>query len=811
MKKDFITAFILGLMTYSSFSQKFTQTIRGTVIDNDSKLPLIGASVIVPNNANFTGTITDANGVFRLPNIPIGRASVQVSYMGYQTVTLPNIEVNSGKEVVLNIALQESVLKLGEVEITTGRKKGEAVNEMAPLSLHSITLEETKRFTGGMDDPARVVSCFAGVASTPDGSSDIIVRGNSPKYMQWRLEGNEMPGPYHMDDQNSSFGALTALNNNLLATSDFYTGAFSAEYGNVISSVYDVRLRPGNNERFEATAGVGLMGTELTVEGPFRKGYTGSYLFNYRFSTISLVKELGLVDVDGGVNYQDATFKFVLPTKKAGTFSIYGLGGQSGVSMENIGPSGLSTPGSPLTSALVSKDFYKSNYLANLGVNHMLTLNPKSTIRTSLTFSRTGADDDVYRRDTIRIFNPGGEIPTDSVTGRKHIIRSRIANTVVRASVTYSNKISQSDRIQAGLKYSLNGFRNQVSEFSHETAGMVTMNDIDVWLGTLNTFVSWKHNFGERLSVVTGLHNMNLPGEGTSTLEPRFSINWKVGKTHTFHAGYGMHSTMERIHNYYTRVMQPDGSYTEPNRHLGLLKAHHVVVGYEKRFSKHLVGKIEAYCQFLYDLPVENDSASSYCTLNEGIDYRYVALVNKGRGENCGLEISVERFFDNNFYLLVNASLFDSKYKALDNVWHNTRYNNNYIINILGGKEFRGLGRKHNQVLALNAKIFVEGGQRYIPLLRDAQGNIAVDPEHDRYFDYSKAYDRQLDNFFQLNLSASYKFNRAKATHELFLDLMNLTNGKARMAEYYDAGKPGKVGYSTQFGFFPNLMYRIYF
>jgi hypothetical protein len=242
-----------------------------------------------------------------------------------------------------------------------------------------------------------------------------------------------------------------------------------------------------------------------------------------------------------------------------------------------------------------------------------------------------------------------------------------------------------------------------------------------------------------------------------------------------------------------------------------LLKAHHYVLGYEKRFTENLIGKIEVYYQSLYNLPVENNDTSYYATINEGIDYKYVELVNKGRGKNYGVEISIERFFDKNFYFLFNSSLFDSKYKSLEGIWRNTRYNNNYIVNILFGKEFKNLGKKQNQTLALNTKIFLEGGQRYIPLIRDAQGNVAVEPENDRYFDYGKAYNGKLDNIFLLNLSASYKFNKPGATHEIFLDLMNLTNGQARMAEYYDASKPGKVGYTTQFGFFPNLMYRVYF
>jgi hypothetical protein len=282
MKKLISSTLMIAVFSTLALSQKLTQTVRGTIIDTDSKLPLTGATVIIVGTNPPIGAATDANGNFRIIKVPVGRISLKLSYLGYESRTITDIVVNSGKEVVLDFTMQESVTKMQEVVIKATRKKGEAINEMSQLSLHSITLEETKRFTGGMDDPARVVSSFAGVASTPDGSSDIIVRGNSPKYMQWRLDGAEISSPYHMDDQNSSFGALTALNNNLLATSDFYTGAYSSEYGDVISGVYDVKLRTGNNEKFEATGGIGFMGTELTLEGPFKKGYAGSYLFNYR-------------------------------------------------------------------------------------------------------------------------------------------------------------------------------------------------------------------------------------------------------------------------------------------------------------------------------------------------------------------------------------------------------------------------------------------------------------------------------------------------------------------------------------------------
>jgi hypothetical protein len=754
MKKFITTTLFFAIFATLAFSQKLTQTVRGTVIDTDSKLPLTGATVVISGVNPPIGAVTDVNGNFRLEKVSIGRIILQLSYIGYETKTITDIVVNSGKEVVLDLSLQESVIKMDEAVVKAYRKKGEAINEMSQLSLHSITLEETKRFTGGMDDPARVVSSYAGVASS-DASSDIIVRGNSPKYMQWRLDGAEISSPYHMDDQNSSFGALTALNNNLLSTSDFYTGAFSSEYGDVISCVYDVKLRPGNNEKFEATGGIGLMGTELTLEGPFKKGYAGSYLFNYRYSSISLINDIGLIDVPGVVNYQDATFKVVLPTKRSGTFSFFGLGGLSGFSMDNMGPKDLSTPGRTTSSSLISKDFHKANYLANLGMNHILSVNEKSFIKTSLNFSGTGADDDVFETDTLRTFNIGGEPVSESVSPRMHTVQSTIVNSAVRGAITYNNKINSKNRIQIGTKYTLYNFDYFQSIYSDKEDSLINVNDFKNNLGALSNFISWRHSFNENIILVAGLHNMNIFSRNTSTVEPRLSVNWKIDNLNSVHLGYGMHSTIEKIQNYYTKILQDDGSFTEPNKNLGLLKAHHFVIGYEKRFSENLIGKVEAYYQSLYNLPVENSNTSSYATINEGIDYKYVELVNKGSGKNYGVEISLERFFDKNFYFLINGSLFDSKYKTLDGVWRNTRYNNNYIVNILFGKEFRNLGKKQNQTLALNSKVLFMGGQRYIPLLRDAQGNVAVEPENGRYFDFGKSYNKKLDNTFLLNLSVS--------------------------------------------------------
>lgn len=810
MKKIIFTSFLIALFSTMAFSQQLTQTVRGTIIDMDSQLPLIGVAVRILGANSFNGAATNVNGEFRLEKVMVGRITLQLSYVGYETKTIPDIEVNTGKEKILNLTMQESVLELNEVVVKATKNKGEATNQMSLISTRSISAAETKRYAGGLDDPSKILSNFAGVTASQNGGNDIIVRGNSPKYVQWRLDGVEITNPTHFADQNSVSGGVSALNNSLLTASDFSTGAFSAEYGDVLSGVYDVKLRTGNNQKYETSLGVGVQGTDLTVEGPFKKGYGGSFLVNYRYSTISLLNNLGVIQLDGVLNYQDGAFKVVLPTKK-GTFSFFGLAGLSGGSLKDVQADNIAIPGNETITSDITEDYDKDNYLSNLGMNHTFSINDRSFIKTTLSYSNSGIKEDVFKIKTTKLTNNQGEFLRDSVGNRDLNYQSRINNSVYRGAITYNNKLNAKNTIQIGAKYALLGYDSKLSGIQGNSTDMSTMADFTENIGTLNNFISWKHRFNENITIVAGLHNMNVFYNKKSTIELRIALNWQINPTSSFSAGYGKHSTMESVHNYFAKVKQPDGSVTEPNKNLNLLKADHFVMGYEKRFGENIRVKLEAYYQNLYNLPVENNDSSYYATINEGTDFRYVELVNKGTGKNYGMELTLERFFSKGYYYLINASIYDSKYKTLEGVERNTKYNGNYLANILIGKEFANRGKKKNQTLNLNAKVFFGGGQRYIPLLTDAQGRLAVDPANNKFWDYKKAYDKKFEDIYQVNLSASYKWNKPKVTHELFITLDNITNNKGKLSEYYDEKIPGKIGYVTQFELFPNLMYRLYF
>ncbi|GAB5555079.1 MAG: carboxypeptidase-like regulatory domain-containing protein [Saprospiraceae bacterium] len=791
---------ILTLLLLSTWllGQELSQTVRGTILDQDNQQALIGAEVIVVDSAPLKGAITDENGQFRLTAVPVGRVTLQVSYLGYETTIIPNVVVTTGKESILQIRVQESTTELQEVVVKAYQRSGEATNPMALVSARAITMEEMNRLATGFNDPALITANFAGVTNAGSGGNDIIVRGNSPKYLQWRLEGVPITNPNHFADQNAVLGSTSILNSNLLATSDFYTGAFPAAFGNAISGIYDVRLRNGNNEKVEGILGIGLVGTDITLEGPLKKGYDGSFLVNYRYSTSDILNKAGLVDVAGSPRFQDAAFKLNLPSQKLGTFSLFGIGGLSDFELVNATPEDWDTPGDAIFSGQVYEDYTKASFLFNTGLKHTIALNPQSYLKTALSLTLENIKDDVFQK-------------SDSLSTGTASFVSDLKRMTYRANSTYFQKINAQNTLQAGLTYTLFDQKFDQSMRLATDAPLEVLLGFDEQISMLSTFFSWKYQANEAITLVAGLHNNNVFFNDKHTLEPRLSARWKNSEKGTFNFAYGLHSTMESIHHYFAEIERIDGSLTQPNLDLDLLKAHHFVLSYEHYFTPKLVAKVALYYQYLYDLPVENNDSSYFATINESAEIEYFDLVNEGTGQNYGIELSLQRYFNDHYYFLFNISVYESNYKTLEGITRDTRFNSNYSINAIAGKEFPNLGQQNNRTIGINARFSIRGGQRIIPLLRDPQGNVIADPTTATYWDYDKAYENDLEDIYQLTLSMSYKIERTNASHEFFLNLENITNNKGKLTEFYDANAPNQVGHTTQFGLLPNLMYRLYF
>src|SRR5690606_37678565 len=326
LKKSFVLVFIFAANWLHA--QSLTQTLRGKIVDQVTQMPLPGATVMVLNTDPLVGATTDVEGEFKILKLPVGTYTIRVSFIGYKDFILPNVIVNSGKEVVLNIPIEEDIVQMDEI-VVTATEKDRTINDMVLISGRTFSVEETRKFAAAVNDPARMAASFSGVVSTDDGNNNISIRGNSPNGLLWRMEGIDIPNPNHFVNPGTSGGGISILSSQLLTNSDFLTGAFTAEYGNALSGVFDLSLRKGNNEKREFTLQAGFLGTDFAAEGPIAKNYKGSYLINYRYSTLSLISKLGVPLGDFVTDFQDLSLNIFLPAGKKSSFTVFGFGGLS--------------------------------------------------------------------------------------------------------------------------------------------------------------------------------------------------------------------------------------------------------------------------------------------------------------------------------------------------------------------------------------------------------------------------------------------------------------------------------------------------
>jgi hypothetical protein len=301
----------------NTFAQ--TGVIRGTVLDKQSEKSIAGATIVLLSDPN-KGTITDESGSFELKNVPLGRQTIQINYLGYESSTVPDIDLTAGKDFVISVYLIEKFDSLEEVVIVAeGNNKAKSINKLAAVSVRQFSPEEVNRYAGGRSDVARLASNFAGVSTSDDSRNDIVVRGNSPTGLLWRLEGIPIPSPNHFSTLGTTGSPVSALNPNLLSNSDFITSAFPAEYGNAIGGVFDLSLRKGNNKDYEYSVGVAAFpGAEVMAEGPLgKKG--GSFLVAGRYGIVGV---LGLAGTTAQPNYNDFSFNVDLGKSKWGNFQI---------------------------------------------------------------------------------------------------------------------------------------------------------------------------------------------------------------------------------------------------------------------------------------------------------------------------------------------------------------------------------------------------------------------------------------------------------------------------------------------------------
>lgn len=786
--------FLLFFLLYYT-TAAHAQRLTGLVRDKESRTPLPGALIFI-DTAGSASAITDTNGAFVVEDLPTGKYSVTAAMAGYQHQKATGVLLTAGRDAYLEFFLEEKATALTEVSVSA--KRG-VRNEMALISARPFDVQETERYAGSRSDPARMASNFAGVQGADDSRNDIIVRGNSPMGVLWRMEDLDMPNPNHFAIPGSSGGPVSMLNNKTLANSDFFTGAFPAEYGNSTAGVFDLKLRRGNQRRYEATAQLGFLGTELAAEGPLsRKENGASFLVTYRYSTLKLFEGLNIkIGTNSVPNYQDAAFNLFFPMGRKSSLMLFGIGGLSKI---DLIVSKLTEPSEELYGESDRDQYFKSN-TGMVGAAFQSTLSDRTFAKVAVGFSASqigGMHDKVFRDADFQV---------DSL---KPILDYENLTNAVVAHAYVNHKINRQQTFTVGLinnLYLLN-YRDSSRQYPPTLQEWQQRENFIGNTDLAQAYAQYKYRPNDRLSLTGGLHTQFLTHNKSFAIEPRAALRYLLSKG-AISLGYGLHSQLQPLYQYFAHLPQKDASQMH-NYEVGFTRAHHFVAGYEWPLGNAIRLRTEAYYQYLFDVPIETRAGSSFSGLNQGADFSRLfpdTLVNKGTGYNYGLELTLEKAFSKGYYFLFTGSLFDSKAKGNDGMWRNTDFNGRFAVNALGGYEPK---LSDKTTLLTGIKITWAGGRLYSPpdtAASNALGDfVAIDAERNTL---------SFPNYFRVDARLGVRISGKKLTHELAVDLVNVAGIKNVLSLIYspDLAAQGKDPFIRQYqlGFLPLFYYRVDF
>jgi hypothetical protein len=771
----------VAMTSVPAFTQTtLKQTVRGKIMDADTKTGLPGATILLKESNPLMGTTSDLEGNFTLNQVPVGRHNFKASYMGYEPVIISEILIGSGKEVVLSIELRESTQSLDEVVVKASTDKDRTANSMATLSARTFSVEEASRYAGGLDDPARLAAGFAGVATTQTTNNAIIIRGNSPRGVLWRVEGVDVPATFHFP--NVDFvggGGYTVFSSQMLRNSDFYTGAFPAEYGNAFSGVFDVKMRTGNTEKREYTAGIGIQGVDFAAEGPFVKGKKATYLFNYRYGTLGLMGQI--VSFPNLPTFQDFTFKLDFPTQKAGIFTFWGMGA------DDINNKDAKEDPTQWETSIDYMNQRYTNRFGVIGLSHRITFGKNTYLNTILS-----ADGMSYTFDKKEYSLDMRMLP---------VLNSQSTEGKYTFKTTINHRLSSRINSRTGITVNSLFFDNKLklAFFTHPDDLLNFVDNKGTALST-QAFTQFRIDLLPNLSTNIGVHSMYLNVNDKATIEPRTGVNWGFTDKDELSIAYGLHSQMEELRTYYSEV-DNNGIKELQNKDLDFMKSHHFVLGYSRKVNDVVRIKVEPYYQMLQNIPVYPNSSFSIInvTNNWAINRK---MENTGTGKNYGIDFTLERFLKDGYYYLFTATIFDSKYTGGDGKEYNTVYNRGHVINLLAGKEWMIQGKN---ILGVSAKVTYMGGLRYTPVLyEESMAAQWALPDH------ARAYESPFPSTTGVDLSITYKVNNAKYTGTWYFMIKNALMQPDYSDPFYSRMKNDVIIDEMKMPF-PSLGYKIEF
>lgn len=778
--------FFLCFLFNSQFinSQTLTQNIQIVVTDAFTGENLPGAYLTLNKDSLIQQAVTNEHGSYTFRDLPLGKYQLEVRYTGYEKERLTQLNLSSGKALSIEVALHESAQEIETVDVNAWADKHAARNSMALTGSRSFTPDETTRYAGSYGDPARMAMNYAGVLPVRDNRNDIIVRGNSAFGLQWRIEGIEIPNPNHFGASATTGGPITIINSNLLSKSDFFNGAFPAEYGNAVAGVFDLKLRASNPQKREHYVQLGWNGLEFGTEGPFVKGNQATYLIAYRHSVTDIAYQLG-ADPKNRIAYKDLSFKFNFPSKKIGYFSLIGMGGNSLILLDE-----RRYARDELLFESYGEITDNQTSAGMLGLVHKIYPGKNTGIITTLSATANTVKNQL---DTFNLQNETAVLWASEDT--KEI--SLDAETKLKRKTSYGADISLGAEWQHYiLSYQDMENINGQKRFYTDTTGVHT--------DFTRAWAEHKYTFGISWQTYAGLHAQYFFLNKSYSVEPRLAVKYRINRRSDLTYGFGLHSQLQPRVSYFVQTAVGD-NFLYTNQNLDFTKSMHHILSYNLLINKNLLFKAESYYQQLYNVPV-SQTEPAYSLINFSAEYhieRKDSLINEGSGQNYGLELTLEHYFRDNFFWLVTLSLFESNYTGADGIQRNTAYNGHYALNAVGGYEFNFPKKGAAFILGIN--LTYAGGSPYLPYdsyLTQQQGRVM--------YDYANAYKVYREDYQRASLRIGVRRNFKKFSLQTSADLQYRTAYTNIYVQRIDI-KTGQVYDTNALAFYPMITSRIDF
>lgn len=461
-------------------------------------------------------------------------------------------------------------------------------------------------------------------------------------------------------------------------------------------------------------------------------------------------------DDAGILKYQDLSFKVKLPTKKSGAFSIWGIGAYDGIDTDPLDRE-------EWESISDKENSRTSIYMFASGINHQTSLWSNASLNSAIALSGNGLEHKEMRLDDNSNLQP----------------KSSASNNDYRLTLqsSISQYLGEKHINRTGFYINHLGYNLNVKQT--DFTGSVPENSIiENGQSELYQFYSQsKLKLSNKLTLNAGFHTLYFNLIKEFSIEPRVALSFQLNKKHAIAFAYGLHSKMESLPIYF---IKDEGNSV--NKDLDLMKSNHFVLSFNSMLSENLKLSIEPYYQSLNNVPVAPNSYITTLNTQENLFFN-TPLVSTGTGRNIGIDFTLERYLNKGYYYMFTTSVFDSKYTGNDDIERNTRFNKNFVLNAIVGKEWQ-MGKEKNNLLSTNLRLNYLGGNRVETI--DVENSLINKDIIYGETNGNLSFANQHPSTPIVSFTVSYRKNKPKYSSVWTLQVLNATRTQEFQTDIYN-------------------------